>query len=280
MTRASGIAGAFVVALALAPISADAQQIFACVNNSSGTIHIVAPNAACQSNEILLVWNTQGLPGVAGPAGPIGPTGATGPQGPAGPAGPQGTAGPPGAPGPIGPAGPQGPAGASGAPGPAGAPGPQGSPGPQGPAGGALAVSSFLCPDTQQVPGGGFLNFIPGVSNFGVGISFSGGQVTSILLQPGFYNLHLSGFGFGVSNNPFPIILAAMDQPGGSTPGSLWFTTASVTPGRVDIEGGDRLVSVTAPNTTLEFIVTGTLSGGSLSTPTFGFCQLIITKLQ
>ena len=56
MTRASGIAGAFVVALALTPISADAQQISACVNNSSGTIHIIAPNTTCANNEMLLVW--------------------------------------------------------------------------------------------------------------------------------------------------------------------------------------------------------------------------------
>jgi hypothetical protein len=72
MMRATGIAGVFVVALALAPISADAQQISACVNNSSGEIKIVAPNAVCKNNEHLLVWN------VAGPQGPIGP------QGPAG----------------------------------------------------------------------------------------------------------------------------------------------------------------------------------------------------
>jgi hypothetical protein len=42
MKRVSGIAGALVVALALAPISAQGQQISACVNNSSGTIHIAA----------------------------------------------------------------------------------------------------------------------------------------------------------------------------------------------------------------------------------------------
>ena len=41
MTRVLGTAGAFVVTLALAPISADAQQIFACVNNNSGAIRIV-----------------------------------------------------------------------------------------------------------------------------------------------------------------------------------------------------------------------------------------------
>jgi hypothetical protein len=76
MTRISGIAGAFVVALALAPISADAQPISACVNNSSGTIHVVAQGAPCASNEILLVWNMVGPQGPQGPQGPIGLTGA------------------------------------------------------------------------------------------------------------------------------------------------------------------------------------------------------------
>jgi len=47
MTRASGIAGAFVVALALAPVSADAQQIFACVQNSSGTVRVVPQFVSC-----------------------------------------------------------------------------------------------------------------------------------------------------------------------------------------------------------------------------------------
>ena len=54
MTRVSGIAGAFVVTLALAPISADAQQIFACVNNNSGAIRIVAQGAACRTPESLV----------------------------------------------------------------------------------------------------------------------------------------------------------------------------------------------------------------------------------
>jgi hypothetical protein len=111
MTRASGIAGAFVVALALAPISAQGQQIFACVNNSSGTIHIVAQNAPCANNEISLVWN---VAGPQGPAGPAGFPGATGPQGPAGPAGTPGAQGPAGPAGPTGPAGPAGAAGANG----------------------------------------------------------------------------------------------------------------------------------------------------------------------
>src|SRR5262245_15151427 len=54
MTRVSGIAGAFVVTLALAPISADAQQIFACVNNNSGAIRIVAQGAPCRTPESLV----------------------------------------------------------------------------------------------------------------------------------------------------------------------------------------------------------------------------------
>ncbi len=52
--------------------------IYACVNNSSGTIKIVSATASCASNEILLVWNGEGSQG---------PTGATGPTGPTGPAG-------------------------------------------------------------------------------------------------------------------------------------------------------------------------------------------------
>jgi hypothetical protein len=88
MARGLGIVGAaFVVALGLAPISAQGQQIFACVNNSSGTIHIVGQSGSCGSNEMALTWN------VVGPIGPAGPTGATGPQGPTGATGPQGAPG-------------------------------------------------------------------------------------------------------------------------------------------------------------------------------------------
>jgi Collagen triple helix repeat (20 copies) len=120
MTRVSGIAGAFVVTLALAPISADAQQIFACVNNNSGAVRIVAQGAACRTPESLVTWNVvgpQGPPGPAGPAGALGPLGPQGPAGPAGaggsagqqgPAGPQGMRGEPGERGPYGPAGPPG----------------------------------------------------------------------------------------------------------------------------------------------------------------------------
>ena len=59
MSRGLGIVGAaFAMALALAPRGADAQQISACVNNSSGTIHIVGQNVPCQNNEVSLTWSS------------------------------------------------------------------------------------------------------------------------------------------------------------------------------------------------------------------------------
>jgi hypothetical protein len=104
---------AFLASLALGPngVARAADQIFACVNTSSGEIKLVAPNAICRNNETLVVWN------VVGPQGLIGPVG---PPGPAGPAGPQGVQGPPGL---AGAPGPQGPAGSRGSTGPAGPPG-------------------------------------------------------------------------------------------------------------------------------------------------------------
>ena len=96
MTRVSGIAGAFVVTLALAPISANTQQIFACVNNNSGAVRIAAQAAACRAPESLVTWNVVGPQGPPGPAGPAGALGPPGPQGPAGPPGPPGPKGDPG----------------------------------------------------------------------------------------------------------------------------------------------------------------------------------------
>src|SRR5215472_1172114 len=89
----------------LAQAQVSNSLIYACVNNGNGTIHIVAQNAPCQSNEIALVWNAVGPQGPAGPAGPAGAQGQAGAQGPAGA---------PGATGPVGPMGPIGPPGAAG----------------------------------------------------------------------------------------------------------------------------------------------------------------------
>lgn len=65
---------ALFVSAALEPNDAAhaANQIYACVNNSSGEIKLLGQDTACKNNETLVAWN------VVGPAGP------TGPQGPAG----------------------------------------------------------------------------------------------------------------------------------------------------------------------------------------------------
>ena len=53
----------------------------ACVNNSSGTIKMIAADGTCGANDVRIEWNQQG------PAGPVGQQGQVGPMGPAGPAG-------------------------------------------------------------------------------------------------------------------------------------------------------------------------------------------------
>jgi hypothetical protein len=143
--------GSAVAAFALAPPS----TIYACVNNSSGTIKIVGANDTCKNNETKLQWNTEGPQGPAGPTGPAGPAGPQGPQGPQGETGPQG------------PAGPQGPQGATG---------PQGVPGPQGPAGApATALWAHIAPNGSQIAGSGVVSSgvviggAPGVGDYGVG---------------------------------------------------------------------------------------------------------------
>jgi len=122
VTPVSGIAGAFIATLALAPTSVGAQQIFACVNATSGAVRIVAQGVACRTPETLATWNVVGPQGPPGPAGPAGALGPPGPQGPVGPAGAQGSAGQ------QGPAGPQGLRAERGEPGTAGPAGPPGAP--------------------------------------------------------------------------------------------------------------------------------------------------------
>ena len=198
MTRASGIAGAFVVALALAPVSADAQQIFACVQNSSGTVRVVPQFVSCGNNESLVSWNVTGPPGPQGPVGPVGPTGMTGPQGPAGPVGPTGM---------------------TGSQGPAGAVGPTGMTGPQGPAGQALAERAFACSSQSTVKASQPIPlFDGGQAGFGSSISTTGNPFTNFVLQPGIYQIHLDGIAWvptpPYTGDGFPLITLTMNSVG------------------------------------------------------------------
>jgi hypothetical protein len=264
MKRASGIAGAFVVALALAPISADAQQIFACVNNSSGTIHVVASNAACQSNEILLVWNVAGQQGVPGPAGPAGPPGSTGPAGPPGSTGP---AGPPGSTGPAGPAGPAGPTGPQG---------PIGQTGAQGPAGGTLAFTQFVGAGGSSANVGSPLPllFTSTVSSGG-GVGGSG-SLSSFILQPGIYKIQFYGRVDGCG-----FVQATLN----TVPQTTWGAPCLASPILGIIYPSDLLVQVSSMNSVLQFSIqagqTCTSLGGCTTVPiSFSNNVLVLTQLQ
>jgi hypothetical protein len=75
------------------PASASTVTYYACINNSSGAIRIVAKSTTCKSGEHKIQWNQAGPEGPKGPQGPQGTQGAKGPTGPQGPQGPQGPPG-------------------------------------------------------------------------------------------------------------------------------------------------------------------------------------------
>jgi hypothetical protein len=91
MLLATGLA-AGAGTMAFADAGADVTY-YACVNDSSGTLHIVAASQACATHESKIEWNQQGPAGAQGPQGPMGapgPIGSAGAQGPQGPPGPAG----------------------------------------------------------------------------------------------------------------------------------------------------------------------------------------------
>ena len=77
-----GLGALFVVGLivfgGLPTRAATDDEIYACKNNSSGTIKIVAAGTVCANNETLIHWNQVGP---TGPQGPIGLTGMNGKDG-------------------------------------------------------------------------------------------------------------------------------------------------------------------------------------------------------
>ena len=258
MTRGLGIVGAaFVVALALAPISADAQQIVACVNNSSGTIHVVVQaGQSCQGNEVTLIWNIIGPPGPQGPAGPPGPVG------------------------PVGPVGPQGPQGVAGVAGP---PGPQGPQGPAGPPGTVMPISDFQCVVPQQIsqssPTGSLFLFQPGASgvNLDGGVLTAGATFNAFVFQHGSYTLQLVGFGF-VGSAPPHILLSSVPAIN-KLP--LW-RTQTTADGDIEIIPDTLMVTVPTDNTVIQL---GLLDNpnDALSLPQTepeAGCHLLITKVQ
>jgi len=81
MTRRTALQAMLAAMLVMVPVVVQAQPapavIYACVNNSSGTIHIVSATAACNANEMKLQWNIVGPPGPQGLKGDRGDPGPT-----------------------------------------------------------------------------------------------------------------------------------------------------------------------------------------------------------
>jgi Collagen triple helix repeat (20 copies) len=239
-------------------------QIYACVNNNSGTIHVVAPNANCNTGENLYVWNT------VGPQGPPGATGPIGPQGPAGPAGPTGATGAAGANGTNGTNGTNGAAGPAGAQGPQG---PAGAQGPQGPAEGISSAAVYFCasiipPATAPANQPLFFNQASPLMGFGSEISVTGTSFNSIVLQPGVYQVSLFGIGFSTTTPGLNLFL----QLNGNIIGGWGAVILSNPPIFYSIIGSDQLVSVSQPNSSLALIPPVDVGNGS--------CTFSITQLQ
>jgi hypothetical protein len=83
-----GLVAVIVAILTANLASAQATVYYACVNNSSGEIKMVAADAQCNKNWTKIDWNRVGPQGPAGPVGPAGPAGPQGEQGPQGEPGP------------------------------------------------------------------------------------------------------------------------------------------------------------------------------------------------
>lgn len=108
------IAGIFIGAIGLQPVSADSTQgevINVCIVKKTGTIRVASKCASTERATVLGGVGPKGDQGPQGLQGEVGPQGLTGPQGPKGDTGSQGM---------QGPQGPQGERGFQGATGPAG----------------------------------------------------------------------------------------------------------------------------------------------------------------
>jgi hypothetical protein len=251
MLRKLLFSGLAVIGLLLAgPQKANAQTIFVCVSsNPNNAILGVAANGNCPPNNATVTWTKMAL-GAAGPPGP---------QGPAGPVGP------------VGPAGPAGPTGATGA---------TGATGPAGPPGGLAAGANYQCVPGQTLPPGPPFSFQPAVDfvNFGSAISTAGTPpFTSFTLQPGIYQINLSGNGFagaqGVVVRQIPAFLNGTEV-------AIWNTIADASnPASVtNIVGGDRLVTVGAANSS--FTISAEPLPAQAPFSTAAACWLVITKVQ
>jgi hypothetical protein len=159
--------------------------------------------------------------------------------------------------------------------------GPQGPAGPAGPAGQALAARSFICPGATVAPNGPltFADIGYGAS-FGTSISAPTGGMpfTSILLQPGVYDVHLDGTDFRIPSDINARLLLSPFLNGSTAQIDNWWVTFAATSAGVsslNISGGDRLITVSQPNSSF-----GIFNYGASSNALEGACTLNIMQLH
>jgi len=173
--------------------------------------------------------------------------------------------------------GPQGMAGPAGPVGPAGAQGPQGS-------GLVQGVNEFICASSSNTMN---VNdpylFIGPTRSIGASVGphpGPNGGVDGFLLQPGLYQIHLSGFDLtGLQFKRqfmIPVLNPNDDMPQAWIASPSGIDDPNIGNGTplLNIAGGDRLLQVVHPNTTLQ------IQNGGLGTVTTEMlnCNLIITQ--
>jgi hypothetical protein len=130
---------------------------------------------------------------------------------------------------------------------------------------GISSAADYQCVLHQATDATGLLFFRPsqGGVSFGSAISTTGTPpFSSFTLQPGKYQLHLSGNNFLNSSGGLMTINAVLnDTP---PPVATWNSVGfAVNIGdHFDIAGGDRLISVAQVNTALQFFMSGTTLDG------------------
>jgi len=226
MKRVAVLSTAIVIS-ALSSDAAQAQQVRACVNNSSGEVKLVGQNATCKNNETLVALGSGG-------------------------------------------------------------------------AGIRSGAQAFCTADPSGVPPSAPLQF-ERYAEFGSDISANGLLTNSFVLQPGIYQVHLSADNMVWGGSPtLPVApgnsgmvqlfvngvalssASPLSTPQGNRAGpGIWLTNQANDGIRTQLTtifatwtlGGDHVLSVISPNTTIQFI-----ADSQMNFP--NSCRLIITRLS
>jgi hypothetical protein len=147
--------------------------------------------------------------------------------------------------------------------------------------GGALAGADYQCVQGTVAPGAAY-TFTPSSpsASFGSAISPTTGQFSSVGLQQGIYQIHLSGYGFFLQqpSSLSPVIEPILDMKPDISSWLLLQTPVGSNNQVFEILGGERLLSVGSNNSILQFLHIPPSNQSQAITS--GNCELVITKLQ